>query len=50
MPRKTFISYRYSEARTVRDDILKALGPDATYYLGKNFGLSRSHRYVDREH
>ena len=35
MPRKTFISYRYSEARTVRDDILKALGPNASYYQGE---------------
>ncbi len=35
MPRKTFISYKYSEAQTVRDDILKALGPDATYYQGE---------------
>ena len=35
MPRKTFVSYRYSEGRTVRDAILKALGPDATYYQGE---------------
>ncbi len=32
MPRKTFISYKYSEAQTVRDRILEALGADATYY------------------
>ena len=35
MARKTFISYKYSEARRLRDDILKALGKDATYYQGE---------------
>ena len=35
MPRKTFISYKYREARTVRDRILRALGADATYYQGE---------------
>lgn len=35
MARKTFISYKYSEARQLRDDILKALGDDATFYQGE---------------
>ncbi len=35
MARKTFISYKYSEASGVRDKILKALGDDATYYQGE---------------
>ena len=36
MAHKTFISYKYSEARGLRDDIIKALGNDATYYKGEN--------------
>ena len=35
MARKTFVSYRYSEAQDIRDDILEALGEDATYYQGE---------------
>ena len=35
MARKTFISYKYSEARRLRDDIIKALGKDAMYYQGE---------------
>lgn len=35
MARKTFISYKYSEARDLRDEIIKALGDDATYYQGE---------------
>ena len=35
MARKTFISYKYSEAQDLRDDILDALGEDATYYQGE---------------
>ena len=35
MARKTFVSYKYSEAKDIRDDILKALGEDATYYQGE---------------
>ena len=35
MARKTFISYKYSEARKLRDDIIEALGKDATYYQGE---------------
>ena len=35
MPRKTFISYKYSEAQGLRDRILQALGDDATYYQGE---------------
>ena len=35
MAHKTFISYRYSEARALRDAILEALGDDATYYQGE---------------
>ncbi|MCD5161429.1 TIR domain-containing protein [Enterococcus casseliflavus] len=35
MARKTFISYKYSEAQSLRDDILEALGDDAIYYRGE---------------
>jgi len=35
MARKTFISYKYSEAQGLRDAIIDALGDDATYYNGE---------------
>ena len=35
MAHKTFISYKYSEARTLRDAIIDALGEDAIYYQGE---------------
>ena len=35
MARKTFISYKYSEAQKLRDDILKQLGDDAKFYQGE---------------
>jgi len=35
MARKTFISYKYSEALVIRDRILSALGDDASYYKGE---------------
>jgi len=35
MAHKTFISYKWSEARQLRDDIIAALGDDATYYKGE---------------
>ena len=35
MAHKTFISYKYSEAQKLRDDIIAALGKDATYYQGE---------------
>lgn len=35
MAHKTFISYKYSEARDLRDRIIDALGDDATYYKGE---------------
>ncbi|MGF2068389.1 TIR domain-containing protein [Enterococcus gallinarum] len=35
MARKTFISYKYSEARVLRDSILKSMGNDAIYYRGE---------------
>lgn len=35
MAKKTFISYKYSEAQPLRDDILEAMGDDATYYTGE---------------
>ena len=35
MARKTFISYKYSEAQDLRDAIIKALGEDATFYNGE---------------
>ena len=36
MAHKTFISYKYSESRDLRDEIIDALGEDATYYKGEN--------------
>lgn len=35
MARETFISYKYSEAKTVRDEIIEKLGKDAKYYRGE---------------
>ena len=35
MARKTFISYKYSEAQNLRDSILEALGDDAQFYQGE---------------
>lgn len=35
MAHKTFISYKYSEAQGLRDDIIAALGEDASYYQGE---------------
>ena len=35
MAHKTFISYKWSEARDLRDKIINALGVDATYYKGE---------------
>lgn len=35
MAHKTFISYKYLDGTTTRDKIIKALGPDATYYQGE---------------
>lgn len=35
MAHKTFISYKYSEARGLRDDIIRALGSDASFYKGE---------------
>jgi len=35
MSHKTFISYKYSEARNLRNSIIDALGDDATYYQGE---------------
>lgn len=36
MAHKTFISYKYSEAVTLRDRIIDAMGEDAIYYNGEN--------------
>lgn len=36
MSRETFISYKYSEARKLRDNIISALGKDAQYYRGED--------------
>lgn len=36
MARKTFISYKYSDAKEVRDRIIDSLGEDATYYKGED--------------
>ena len=35
MAHKTFISYKYSEATSLRDRIIEAMGEDATYYKGE---------------
>ena len=35
MAHKTFISYKWSEAQQLRDDIIDALGEDATFYKGE---------------
>ena len=35
MAHKTFISYKWSEAQDLRDEIIEALGEDATYYKGE---------------
>jgi Thoeris protein ThsB, TIR-like domain len=35
MARRTFISYKYSEAQETRDDILESLGKDAIHYMGE---------------
>lgn len=35
MARKTFISYKYSEAQGLRDEIIKKLGEDAKFYTGE---------------
>ncbi|HDK8984911.1 TPA: TIR domain-containing protein, partial [Staphylococcus aureus] len=35
MARKTFISYKYSEAKDLRDKIVESLGEDAKYYQGE---------------
>ncbi|GGJ13611.1 TIR domain-containing protein [Paenibacillus hunanensis] len=35
MARKTFISYKYSEAKITRDRIIDALGDDARFYTGE---------------
>lgn len=35
MAHKTFISYKYSEAQSLRDKIIKAMGDDASYYKGE---------------
>lgn len=35
MAHKTFISYKYSEARELRDKIIESLGEDASFYQGE---------------
>lgn len=35
MARKTFISYKYSEAQDLRDEIIEKLGKDSQYYNGE---------------
>lgn len=35
MAHKTFISYKYSEAKSLRDRIVNSLGDDAKYYQGE---------------
>ena len=40
MARKTFISYKYNEARDLRDKIISSMGKDAEYYKGENIDSS----------
>lgn len=35
MARETFIAYKYSEAQDLRDEIIKKLGKDASFYKGE---------------
>ena len=35
MARETFIAYKYSEAQDLRDEIIRQLGDDASYYQGE---------------
>lgn len=35
MARKTFISYKHSESQWLRDEIIKKMGDDATFYQGE---------------
>lgn len=35
MARKTFIAYKFSESQDLRDEIIKKLGNDASYYQGE---------------
>lgn len=35
MAKETFIAYKYSEAQGLRDEIIKQLGDDASYYQGE---------------
>lgn len=35
MAKKTFISYKFSEAQDTRDKIIEALGEDAEFYMGE---------------
>lgn len=35
MAHKTFISYKYNESQDLRDDIIKAMGDNATFYQGE---------------
>lgn len=46
MARKTFISYKYSEAQQTRDRIIESLGEDARYYQGET---STSPNLTDRK-
>lgn len=45
MAHKTFISYKYSEAKSLRDKIIARLGDNASYYQGET---SESPDYSDR--
>ena len=40
MAHNTFISYKYSESQDLRDDIIKALGEEASYYKGVSVHFS----------
>lgn len=40
MAHKTYISYKYSESSDLRDDIIKTLGDDTTYYKGYDITIA----------
>ncbi len=45
MAHKTFISYKYSEAQGLRNDIIDALGEDATYDESKVYDIINNNRF-----
>ena len=50
MAHKTFISYKWSEAQDLRDDIITALGEEATYEftVDKNVELTANFKKTEK--